>query len=300
MKIVICDPVDENVVQHFEEADDFEIIEAFPDEEIDAELPEANFLIVRSGTTVNEARLQTGENLVGIVRAGVGLDNIDLEKAEEYGVQVENTPEASTNAVAELVVGHILAQFRSIPRADKNLKQGEWIKSELDGREIQDKTVGVIGFGRIGQRVGEILSAFGAEMLAFDEYIDDAQIKAGGGRPVELDEMIETADIISFHVPLTPETENMIDRAELSRMKNSAILVNCSRGGIINETALQEALEAGEIGGACLDTYTEEPPEQSALITNQATVTTPHLGASTGEAQERIAQLVIDKVESMS
>lgn len=300
MKIILCDPVDERINQHFEQSSEFSIIEAFERDQLESEIDAASFLVVRSGTTVDQELLDQAPELIGIVRAGVGLDNIDLDYADVKGVQVENTPEASTNAVAELVVGHILSIFRSIPRADGAMKNDEWIKGELEGREIMDKTVGIVGFGRIGQRVGKYLSGFGADIIAFDEYISDSDIKSSGARPVALDEIIEKADIITVHVPVTPETEGMFSDAEFKRMKDSAVIVNCSRGGIVDEDELVAALDAEEIAGAGIDTYVEEPPGDIPLTAHPKTVTTPHLGATTSEAQGRIASLVIEKIESMA
>ncbi len=300
MKIIVCDPVDEKVVKHFQDSLEFEIVEAFENDEIDESLPEAAFLIVRSGTTVTAERLEEAENLIGIVRAGVGLDNIDLEKAEELGVEVQNTPEASTNAVAELVIGHILAAYRDIPRADRHMKEGEWIKGELNGSEIMDKVVGLIGFGRIGQRVGEFVSAFGADVIAYDAFISDNEIEDGGARPVELEEIITGSDIISLHIPFTPETDNIIGAQELEQMKDDALIVNCSRGGLVDEDALAEALKENKIGGACLDTYREEPPGAIDAVCAEKSVSTPHLGATTAEAQARIADLLINKIEAMA
>ncbi len=300
MKIILCDPVDERINQHFEQSSEFTITEAFERDQLEAEIGEASFLVVRSGTTVDVDLLDGAPELIGIVRAGVGLDNIDLDYAAENDVQVENTPEASTNAVAELVVGHILSLYRSIPRADGAMKEGNWIKGDLEGREIMDKTVGVVGYGRIGQRTAKYLSGFGADIIAFDEYIADEEIEAAGAQPVTFDEIVEKADIITVHVPVTPETEDMFSMDEFKRMKDSAVIVNCSRGGIVSEREVVDALDAGEIAGAGVDTYVEEPPGDIALTAHEDVVATPHLGATTSEAQGRIASLVIEKIEAMA
>ncbi len=300
MKIILCDPVDERINQHFESAEEFTVIEAFDRGELETEIDDTNFLVVRSGTEVDRELFDQAPELVGIVRAGVGLDNIDLEYAAEKNVRVENTPEASTNAVAELVVGHILAIYRSIPRADGEMKKGNWIKGELEGREIMDKTVGIVGFGRIGRRVGKYLSGFGAKILAFDEYISEEEIKSAGARPVTFDEIVNKSDIVTVHVPVNPETEDMFSKDEFKQMKDSAIIVNCSRGGIVSEQEIVEALDAGEIAGAGVDTYVEEPPGDIPFTAHQKVVATPHLGATTSEAQERIASLVIEKIETMA
>lgn len=300
MKIFLCDPVDQSIEEHFEQQDGVTIEQVYDQSELKERIEQPNVLVVRSGTTVDESLLSAGDNLVGIVRAGVGLDNIDLDSAKENDVRVENTPEASTNAVAELVIGHILSVYRSIPRADHGLKEGAWIKKEIDGREIQGKTVGIIGFGRIGQRIGEILNAFGADVLAFDAYLTDAQITEGGGTPLELDELISRSDIVSVHVPLTPATRGLIGPDELEACADDTVFINCARGGVIDEDALENALKSGTVFGAGLDTFEQEPPPSDGIVSEESVVATPHIGATTREAQERIAQLVIEKIESMS
>lgn len=298
MKVLLCDPVDPVVLNHFQALEDFTVEEVFERDLLVQEINDANFLVVRSGTTVDQDLLDQGTDLVGIVRAGVGLDNIDLDYADEKGVTVENTPEASTNAVAELVIGQILSLYRSISRADAALKEGGWIKSDLNGREIQGKTVGVIGYGRIGQRVGQLTQAFGADVLGFDEYIDDEVIRDNGANPMDLDELLGKADIVTVHVPLTDETRHLISTDELKTLSDDAILINCSRGGVYDEEALHQALKNEEIIGVGLDTFETEPPGETPLVQHQDMVGTPHIGASTREAQERIGQLVIDKIET--
>ncbi|MFB6356548.1 MAG: NAD(P)-dependent oxidoreductase [bacterium] len=301
MKIIVCDPVDQSVVDHFESSSQFEIEECFERDPLERKIEDASFLIVRSGTTVDPDLLGQANQLIGIVRAGVGLDNIDLEACERANVNVENTPEASTNAVAELVVGHILSVYRSIPRADREIKQGNWIKSELTGGEIQGKTAGIIGYGRIGQRIGDILEAFGAEIIAYDEYINHNKIRSAGAEPQDsIDDLLPQSDIITVHVPLTDETEHLISDDELDKLRPGAVVINCARGGVVDEDALQRGLEDGDLRGAGLDTFETEPPGTSPLVVNDSVVATPHIGASTSEAQERIGQLVIEKIEQMA
>ncbi len=299
MKVLLCDPVDETVLNHFRSLDDCTVLEVFERDSLEQEVTDANFLVVRSGTTVDPDLLDRGNELIGIVRAGVGLDNIDLEYADGQDVNVENTPEASTNAVAELVIGQILSVFRSIPKADAALKDGNWIKSDLNGREIQGKTTGIIGFGRIGRRVGQLIQPFGSDVIAYDEYIDDETIQDHGVEPVSLNILLDRADIVTVHVPLTENTRHLIGHDELKTLNDDVLLVNCSRGGIYDEKALHEALRDDEILGVGLDTYEEEPPRDLPLLQEQSVVGTPHIGASTPEAQERIGQLVIDKIETM-
>lgn len=299
VKVLLCDPVADVVLDHFRSLDEYTVHEVFERDQLLNDLDDANFLVVRSGTTVDREILDRGEELIGIVRAGVGLDNIDLDYAEERSVTVHNTPEASTNAVAELVLGHILSLYRSISRADAAMKQGNWIKSQLSGREIKGKTVGVIGFGRIGRRVGQLVQAFDAETIAYDAILDDDTIREHGGEPVSLDELLDQSDIVTVHVPLTDETRHLIGKSELQTLKDDAIVINCSRGGVFDESALNDALSEERINGVGLDTYEEEPPGETPLIARDETVATPHIGASTDEAQDRIGQLVIDKIEMM-
>lgn len=300
MRIILSDPVDPAVKNHFESLDRFTVEEVFERSSLEKEIGDAYFLVVRSGTTVDRDLIDLAPKLIGIVRAGVGLDNIDLEYADRNGIIVENTPEASSNAVAELVIGLILSLFRSIPRADASLKEGDWIKSDLCGREIKGETVGIIGYGRIGRRVGQLIRAFETIPLAYDAYLDDDEIRSHGGEPVSLDELLEKAGVVTVHTPLTEETEHLIGEEELLRLRSDAVLINCSRGGIYDEEALEEALEADRIEGVGLDTFETEPPADSLLVRNENFVGTPHIGAATDEAQERIGQLVIDKIESLA
>lgn len=297
--VLVCDPVDEAVLQHFRNEPDHTIETAYDRDQLEEKVGSAHVLIVRSGTTVDEALLESAEELVGVVRAGVGLDNIDLDAADRHDVTVENTPEASTNAVAELTIGLILDRLRSIARADAALKDGDWIKGDLEGGEIQGKVTGIVGYGRIGRRVGELLSVFGAEVIAHDLYLSDEEIERHGAEPVSFEVLLKESDILSVHVPLTEETRHLIGRDELDKMQDDAILVNCSRGGVYRESALEEGLRDGRIQGVALDAYETEPPDRDELIQHPRTTTTPHIGASTREAQARIGQLVIDKIEMM-
>jgi len=299
LKILLCDPVDESIKEHFYSEDGVNILETYDRDSLQSELDDAHILVVRSSTRVDREIIEQGTSLIGIVRAGVGLDSIDLDVAKDHNITVENTPEASTNAVAELVIGQILSIYRSISHADREMKNGNWIKNELHGREIQNKLVGILGFGRIGRRIGSILSRFGAEIQAYDEYITENKIRSEGAEPVSFETLIRTSDVITVHVPLNSETADLIDTEEINLMKDDSVIINAARGGIINEEALLEAIESGELYGAGLDTYVTEPPENRQLISNKRVVSTPHIGASTTEAQSRIADLVIRKIENM-
>ena len=260
-------------------------------------------LIVRGRTKVTREVIEAGRGrLKAICRAGVGLDNIDLEAAGEAGIEVFNTPEASTEAVAELTVGLIIALARSIPRADKALKEGRWAKKELMGWELRGKTLGIIGFGRIGQRVAEICHALGMRIIAYRRTrppgIEEVLARTGARMASNVEEVLKESDIITLHVPLTPQTRHMIGRREIFMMKDGAILINTSRGGVVDEEALYEALVSGKLAGAALDVFEEEPPKDISLKLAQLpnVVATPHIGAQTAEAQRAASELAAKKL----
>ncbi|HID73935.1 MAG TPA: hydroxyacid dehydrogenase, partial [Thermoplasmata archaeon] len=226
---------------------------------------------------------------------GVGVDNIDVEAATERGIPVVYAPTGATISVAELTFAHMLALARHIPAADASMREGRWAKKELKGTELHGKTLGLIGVGRIGRAVAERAVAFGMEVIAYDPFLTEEQIAGCHARKVELDDVIEGADFISLHLPLTPETKGLIGEEELGRMKPTAYLINCSRGGIVDEEALVRAVEAGKIAGAGLDVYGSEPPEGDILRMPNS-VLTPHLGASTVEGQARAGRIVAEQV----
>nr|HMN62633.1 hydroxyacid dehydrogenase [Anaerolinea sp.] len=220
-------------------------------------------------------------------RAGIGVDNIDLAAAKSAGVTVVNSPLATTVTVAELALGMMLAMAREIPRADASIKGGKWLKKEFEGTELFGKTLGVIGFGRIGSTMAKRAAAFDMEVRAYDLLKDANETRLNGGNPVELDELLAKADFISLHLPLTPDTKNMLNAETFAKMKDGVYLVNASRGGIVDEDALLEALNSGKVAGAALDVFAAEPPGVSPLISHPKVVCTPHVGAQTVEAQAR-------------
>ena len=303
VRVLVTDPVDPIGLRLLEEAG----IEVSYEPDIGPEgllASVANYdaLMVRGRTKVTRAIIgASGGQLKAICRVGVGLDNIDLEAAREAGVVVMNTPEALTEAVAELTVGLMLALARRIPYADGQLKGGRWAKRELMGFELRGKTLGIIGFGRIGQRVAEICHALGMRILAFRRTRPPgiAEVLARtGSRMVPLDELISSSDIITLHVPLTPQTRHMIGEREISMMKDGAILINTSRGGVVDEEALYKALVSGKLAGAALDVFEEEPPKGISLklASLPNVVATPHIGAQTVEAQEAASRLAAEKL----
>jgi D-3-phosphoglycerate dehydrogenase / 2-oxoglutarate reductase len=246
-------------------------------------------LIVRGRTKVTAAVFNAGKRLKVVGRAGVGVDNIDLAAAKAAGVTVVNSPMATTVAVAELAMSMMLALVREIPRADHSMKEGKWLKKEFEGTELNGKVLGIIGMGRIGAAVGARAAAFGMSLLGYDPLIDGKEIKSRGAEPVSLDELYKQADVITLHIPLTPESKNLINSGSFTQMKKGVYLVCAARGGVIDEDALLEALNSGQVAGAALDVFTAEPPGLTDLVSHPKVIATPHIGAQTIEAQSRAA-----------
>jgi D-3-phosphoglycerate dehydrogenase len=246
-------------------------------------------LIVRGRTKVTPAIFAAGSRLKVVGRAGVGVDNIDLAAARQSNVTVVNSPLATTVAVAELTLGLMLAMLREIPRADTSMKNGKWLKKEFEGNELSNKTLGVIGFGRIGSAVAQRAAAFGMRIIGYDPLIGGDDIRQRGGESVNLEELFASADVITLHLPLTNDTRGILDRAAFAKMKTGVRIVCAARGGVIDEDALLEALNSGKVASAGLDVFAAEPPGQTALVSHPHVVCTPHVGAQTIEAQGRAA-----------
>lgn len=256
-----------------------------------------NGMIVRSAVKVDRSMIDRMDGMRAIGRAGTGVDNIDVEAATERGIIVMNVPEGNTISAAEHAVAMLLSLMRKIPAANASMRAGQWDRKSFTGNEVLDKRVGVLGMGRIGREVATRLRAFGATIIGHDPVLTADAVKSLGADPVTFDELIETSDIISIHIPLLPETRGLIGHSELGRMKSGAFIVNCARGGIVNEAALLEALDAGRIAGAAIDVYETEPPElPSALVVHPNVVATPHIAASTSEAQERVAVAIAQQL----
>ena len=247
----------------------------------------ANAILVRSATQVDAEVLASAPELKVIARAGVGLDNVDIKGATAAGVMVVNAPTSNIISAAELTVGHILSLARHIPAAHHALSEGQWKRSAYTGTELYEKTIGIIGLGRIGALIAARLQSFGTKIIAFDPYVTSARAQQLGVQLVTLDELISTADFITIHMPKTPETTGMIGKEQLAAMKPTAYVVNVARGGLIDEDALYDALKNNVIAGAGLDVFVSEPPKESPLLDLPNIVVTPHLGASTDEAQEK-------------
>jgi len=256
----------------------------------------ASAILVRSATKVDAEVIEAAPHLKVIARAGVGLDNVDIKTATTAGVMVVNAPTSNIVSAAELTVGHILSLARHIPAAHAALADGNWKRSAFTGTELFEKTVGIIGLGRIGALIAARLEAFDMRVVAYDPYVTSARAQQLGVHLLSLDELLAESDFITIHMPKTPETTGMIGTPQLKSMKNTAYIVNVARGGLIDEDALHAALVAGEIAGAGLDVFVNEPPTGSPLLALPNVVVTPHLGASTDEAQEKAGISVANSV----
>jgi len=257
---------------------------------------EYDALIVRGRTKVTAAVFEAGKKLKAVGRAGVGVDNIDLAAAKEHKVTVVNSPLATTIAVAELTLAHMLAAVREIARADAGLKAGKWLKKELEGAELCGKTLGVIGFGRIGAAVAQRAKAFDMKVIGYDPLVKAEDIKARGGEPVSMDELLSKSDMITMHLPLTADTKGMLNEAAFGKMKQGVYIICAARGGVIDETALLAALNSGKVAGAALDVFATEPPGLTDLVAHPKVVCTPHIGAQTVEAQIRAANDISEEI----
>lgn len=250
-------------------------------------IADVDAILVRSATQVDAEAIAAAKKLKVIARAGVGLDNVDIKAATKAGVMVVNAPTSNVISAAELTVGHILGLARNISAADASMKAGQWKRSAFSGVELFEKTIGIIGLGRIGGLVAERLKAFGTEIIAYDPFVTSARAAALGAELVELDELVERSDFITIHMPRTPETLGMINAESFKKMKKTAYVVNVARGGLIDEADLDAALRSGEIAGAAIDVYVKEPAKNVPFVELPNVVATPHLGASTFEAQEK-------------
>ena len=261
-----------------------------------AALPEADAILIRSATQMDPEAIAAGKLLKVIARAGVGLDNVDVKAATQAGVMVVNAPTSNIVSAAELAVALLLSAARNIVPANLALKNGEWKRSKYNGVELSEKTVGIVGLGRIGVLVAQRLSAFGVKLIAYDPYVQPARAAQIGVRLVPLDELMRESDFITVHLPKTPETAGLIGDEQLKLAKPTMYLINAARGGIVDEDALFRAISEGRVAGAGLDVYAKEPCTDSPLFALDSVVATPHLGASTDEAQEKAGIAVAKSV----
>ena len=293
MKVLICDATDPKALKIIEEAG-IEVVNQ-PDitpEELLKVIPEYPCMVVRSRTKVTKEVIEAGSALKAIVRAGVGLDNIDVVYAKEKGVQVLNTPNASTQSVAELTIAYLMALARNLPLMAASMKAGKWEKKSFLGSEVAGKTLGLIGSGRIGSAVADRAIALGMTVVAYDPYVSELP----NVTLMELDDLLTEADYISLHIPHTEETHNILDASAFEKMKARVRIINCARGGTIDEEALYQAIQKGKVAGAALDVFAEEPLTDPKLLSLDQVIGSPHVGAGTSEAKERVGQHAAQKV----
>lgn len=293
MKILICDKTEDEAIEQMRAAGlSVDVRDDISAEELPTVLPNYDGVVVRSRTKIRRDLIEACPNLKVIVRGGVGLDTIDHEYAKSKGIAVMNTPLASSASVAELTIGFMFMLARSLYQATASMKAETWDKKSFIGDEIGGKTLGLIGIGNIGRETAKRAAALGMTVIAYDPYVKD-----GNGIPlVTLDELLARADYISLHLPKTPESANMIGAAQFAKMKDGVRIINCARGGIIDEDALYDALTSGKVAGAALDVFAEEPPTDWKLMKLNNVIGSPHIGASTKEAQARVGAEVAEKL----
>ncbi len=296
-RVLVADPLASSALKKLESAGlEVVIRNSEKDGPLTTQIKGFDAIVVRSATKVTKDVIDNADRLRLIVRAGVGLDNVDAAAAEAKGIKVMNTPEGPTVSVAELVFAHMLALSRKLTQADSLMKAGQWEKKKLSGSELLNKTLGIVGFGRIGMEVARIAKAFGMNVLAYDTVDRSKECKELGVNCTTLDEIFSKSDYVSVHVPLLPETKDLIGEKELAKMKKTAFIINTSRGGVVNEQALLKALDEGIIAGAGLDVFENEPPTDWRLAKHPKVVATPHVASSTEEAQSRVGDLAAEKV----
>jgi D-3-phosphoglycerate dehydrogenase len=297
MKVAICDKMEKSAIEELKKLGvEVADLSSLPKEELPAHLGDADIVIVRSATKVKGPVLEALKNCKLILRGGVGLDNIDVEGAKAKGIKVDNTPEAASASVAELALGLMFALARHIVRGTVGIKNGLWEKKELEGWELGSKTLGILGYGRIGQELAKRAKALGMNVIAYRRH----EFQDEYAKRVTLDELYAQSDFISIHLPLTPETKYFVNRESFDKMKDGVFIINVARGGVVDEKALLEALKSGKVRGAALDVFEVEPPEnplQNELIQHPNVICTPHIGASTFEGQARVGMALVQKVK---
>jgi D-3-phosphoglycerate dehydrogenase len=300
--ILVSDQIPKRSVDMLRAAPGVEVIErvGLTEDQLLPIVADVDAWVVRSATKVTRRLLEGAPRLRWVGRAGAGLDTIDVVAAKERGVEVMNVRGANSIAVAELTFGLLLSLFRRLPEADASLRRGEWLKSKLMGRELRGKTIGIVGMGKIGRAVAQRAIAFEMRCLAHDPLVPAEAVRAAGAEPVGLDALLAQSDVVSLHVPVTADTKTMIDAKRIATMKHGAVLVNAARGDLVDENALLAALQSGQLAGAALDVFSTEPPGASPLLSLPNVVASPHIGASTREAQEacgdEIARMLLERM----
>lgn len=297
-RVLVCDSIDETGITSLKKSG--MEVNYQPDispEELLTTVKGYDVIVVRSRTKITKEVINAAEKVKIIARVGVGLDNIDTKHAESKGIRVINAGEAAMNAVAELVIGNMIALARSIPKADTALKNGKWLKKELMGVELKGKYLGIIGVGNIGRNVGRLAKGLRMSLLGYDIYpINRDYIKEVGMITTDLNTLLASSDFVTCHIPITEETKHMINSERLAIMKPSAFLINTSRGEVVDEEALATALSSGKIAGAALDVFEVEPPTNKKLLDLPNVICTPHIAAQTREAQELASLVIAEKI----
>jgi len=298
IKILVTDGMDKGAVQTLKDMGNEVTEQSFESEGLKEQVKNFNVMIVRSATKVRkeiiDSALQTG-NLKLIIRGGVGVDNIDVDYAESKGIKVRNTPKASSSAVAELALGHMFSLARFIGIANATMRESKWNKKQYKGIELSGKTLGLIGFGRIGRQLAKKAKALEMKII-YNDILGPAK-DCPEYSFVSLDKLLADSDFISLHVPANKDKSPVIDKAEFTKMKDGVYLINCARGSVVNEAALLEALNSGKVAGAGIDVFPEEPPQNLELIRHEKVSVTPHIGASTKEAQKRIGVEIVSIIK---
>lgn len=299
-KVLVSDPIDQAGIDILSQVAQVDVKTGLSQEELIRIMPEYDALMIRSGTQVTKEIIEAGKQLKIIGRAGVGVDNVDVPAATRQGIVVVNSPEGNTIAAAEHAIAMMLALSRHIPDANASVKSGKWDRKSFMGVEVYKKTLGVVGLGKIGSHVAAVARAMGMKLLAYDPFISAERAEQLGCRLVDMDLLFREADFITLHIPKTPETANLINAEAIAKMKPTVRIINCARGGIIDEAALAEALKQGKIAGAALDVFAKEPLGESPLLdVGKQAVLTPHLGASTAEAQVNVSIDVAEQIRDV-
>ncbi|MBI4657309.1 MAG: phosphoglycerate dehydrogenase [Verrucomicrobia bacterium] len=300
MKVLICDPISPKGIAYFQQRPEFEVTvlpKRLPESELLPLVADVEAMVVRSETKVTRGVIAAAPQLRVVGRAGVGVDNVDVDAATQRGIVVMNTPGGNTISTAELTFSMLMALARKIPQAHMSMKAGEWNRKAFQGVELYNKTLGILGMGRIGSEVARRAIVFGMRVLAYDPYLALSRAKALQVEMVELDELYARSDFITVHMPMTDETKGMINASAFAKMKKGVRVLNCARGGIIHEADLLAALQSGQVAGAALDVYEAEPPPADLpLRALPQVIMTPHLGASTEEAQDNVGIEVAEAI----
>jgi D-3-phosphoglycerate dehydrogenase len=299
-KVFVSDSISKKALAQLEGHLDVHVETGLSEAELCQKIADFDALMVRSATTVTRAIIEAGKNLQVIGRAGVGVDNIDVAAATARGIMVINSPQGNTISAAEHTLALLLGAARKVPAAQRSMEEGKWDRNSFTGHELYNKTLGIVGFGRIGREVASRAASFKMKVLAYDPFVKDEAISATGAEPRDLDQLLTESDFVTLHVPKVKETAGLFSKERLLKMKAGSYLVNCARGGIVDEKALVEVLKSGHLAGAAFDVFEKEPlPADSPLRAAKNLVTTPHLAASTEEAQLRVAIDVAEQIRDV-